>query len=468
MAFGLIVLDGWGYSEKTEGNAVKQAKTPNFDSLWKNNSHTLLKAHGRAVGLPEGYMGGSEVGHIHLGAGRRVEQEFTRINDSIDDGTFFENDELKKAFNRKRVHLMGLTSDAGVHSHVKHLKALIEMGERQGCKTFVHAFTDGRDTPPKYAENYLKDLEADSVTGRYFAMDRDENWKRTRKTFRMLTEGKGHKAETDLEALKKAYERGETDEFVEPTLVNEEAMIKPEDAIIFFNFRADRARQLTQLFLKKGFHIFTLTQYDDDFDAPVAFPPHFLKNTLGEWLSKKGLTQFRTAETQKYAHVTFFFNGRREKPFKKEERLIVPSPKVPTYDLQPGMNADKVTKHLIEKAKQHDFVLVNYANPDMVGHTGKMKAAIKAVEAVDKQLEKIIPLFDQCIILADHGNAERMKLDDGSPCTAHSTNPVPCMIVSDEDHELKEGGSLFNVASTVLELMGLKKPPEMTDSVLSN
>ena len=460
VTFGLIVLDGWGHSKKKEKNAVLAAKTPNFDRLWDGYPHTLLKAHGEAVGLPKGFQGGSEVGHLHLGAGRLIPQKMVEIDGYITDGSFFRNRHLVSACKRKRVHFIGLLSDQGVHSHIRHLKALLKMRP----DAFVHAFLDGRDTPPKSALKYVRQFRnIATVSGRYYAMDRDGRWKRIQKAFDCMTKGKGREAKTAEQAVLDAYKRGETDEFVSPTLVNPDGVIREGDAVVFFNFRADRARQLTKKFLEETKTYFvSMSEYDKALEERIAFKPHYVEDSLGEVLSMAGKTQLRIAETEKYAHVTFFFSGEREKPFKGEDRVLVRSPRVATYDLKPEMSAYEVTDKLVKAAKKYDFVIINYANGDMVGHTGIFRAAVKAVESVDKCVGKIIPLFDECIILADHGNCEAMT---GKTKTSHTLNPVPCILVTERKIKLKKG-SLYNIAPTILELMGIKKPGKMADSLV--
>ncbi|MBN3036848.1 MAG: 2,3-bisphosphoglycerate-independent phosphoglycerate mutase [Candidatus Diapherotrites archaeon] len=469
--FVLIVLDGWGHSTKRKGNAIRAAQTPNFDALWKRYPHCLLKTWGNSVGLPAKGMGGSEVGHLTLGAGRVVEQEALLIDRAIKDRSFKKNPALVKACSRKRVHFMGLLSDQYVHSHINHLLALLRLRP----DAFVHAFLDGRDTPPKSAAKYLRMTKRQSpvasIMGRYYAMDRDNRWDRTELAFSMLRHGKGFRAATAMDGLAAAYARGETDEFVKPTLVNSDAVVRDGDGVVFFNFRPDRARQLTELFLSRTKTAFTsMTQYSEGLKTNVAFRKELPKNTFGEMVSRKGLKQLRIAETEKYAHVTYFFSGGREKAFPGEKRIIVPSPKVATYDLKPEMNASKVTEKLLQSLHGFDFVVVNYANCDMVGHTGVFSAAVKAVEAVDECLGRVIArvqeLGGQAIILADHGNAEEMIMEDGSPATYHSFNRVPCIAVTGRKICLRDG-ALFNVAPTILELMGLSKPKEMDWSLIA-
>ncbi len=508
--FLLIIMDGWGYREEVEGNAVRLAGTPHLDALQAAYPFTLLKASGEAVGLPEGQMGNSEVGHLNIGAGRIVYQDLTRINMAIKDGSFFENKVLKEAFRRAKetggkVHLLGLVSDGGVHSHIEHIYALLELAKREGLcdRTFVHAFTDGRDTPPTSGVEYLaalvrkmKELSCGrvaSVSGRYYAMDRDKRWERTAQAYRALVLGEGYRANDPVEAVKAAYERGETDEFIKPTVIYEGdhpvALIEDGDVVIFFNFRADRARQLTMALTKKDFREFErpkfpklayfvcMTLYDETFDLPVAFPPVHLKNIWGEVVSKANLYQLRIAETEKYAHVTYFFNGGEEEPFPLEERKLIPSPRdVPTYDLKPEMSAYEVTEEVIRriKTRKYSFIVMNYANGDMVGHTGVLEAAIKAVKVVDECVGRVISVWrevmDQApaIVTADHGNCE-MMIDPktGEPFTAHTANPVPFYLVDDRFKGAKlKPGILGDIAPTALFLMGLEIPKEMTGKVL--
>lgn len=476
--FVLIIMDGWGIRKERKNNAVKLARTPNFDKLWEGNPHCQLKAAGKAVGLPAGYMGNSEVGHMNLGAGRLVKQELTRINESIKNGSFFRNEVLIETIKKikkdnGRLHLMGLLSDAGVHAHSNHLFALMKLARKYEVPVLIHIFSDGRDTPPKSVMKYIRQLkkkmkeeEIATLSGRYYAMDRDKNWKRTKRAYEAIIGKRGRRAETVEKAVKKAYQKGETDEFISPTIIDGYEGVKDGDGYIFFNFREDRARQLTKaLGMRKfGKHKKTcfacMYEYDEKFDLPAAFKKPDLKNVLAEVLSKKGKKQFHIAETQKYAHVTYFFNGGREKPFKGEDRKIIPSVKVSTYDKRPRMSAYKICNEVLKRLGKYDFIVVNFANPDMVGHTGVLKAAIKAVETVDRCVEKIVKkvldLDGMCLITADHGNCEEMT---GKYETSHTINEVPCILVSGEA-KLKNG-KLGNVAPTILKLMGLKKPKEM-------
>jgi 2,3-bisphosphoglycerate-independent phosphoglycerate mutase len=477
----LVVLDGWALAEPGPGNAIELADTPVFDGLWASHPHTTLTAWGRAVGLPEGQMGNSEVGHLNLGAGAIVKQDLLRIDEAIEDGSFFENEALRAACDTERLHLLGLVSAGGVHASMDHLKALIELARREGVKDVViHAFTDGRDTNPDSGAGYLAEVESwggarvASVTGRYYAMDRDNRWERTELTRDALVEGKAEfSADSGEAAVRAAYERGETDEFIKPTLVGEEGRIRPGDSVIFFNFRPDRARQLTQAIAEvPDVRLTTLTQYHEDWDYPVAFPQERPAVTLASVLADRGLSQLHVAETEKYAHVTYFFNGGEEDPFPGEDRCLVDSPRdVPTYDHKPEMSAREATDAFVERWSGGDYTfgIINYANPDMVGHTGVIEAAVKAVETVDECLGRLVETVDQgggvCLITADHGNADNMLEPDGSPNTAHSMNPVPVVVTADV-RGLRAGGILADLAPTVLDLLGLEKPSEMTGEKL--
>ncbi len=509
----LVIMDGCGWREEKDGNAFKLANTPNLDMYQGKYPFTLLEASGEAVGLPPGQMGNSEVGHLNLGAGRIVYQELTRINMAIKDGSFFDNPVLKSAMEavrndpKARLHLMGLVSDGGVHSQMEHLFALLKMAadHKIGERVCVHAFMDGRDTPPKsgiqHLERLMKEMEKlgsgaiASVCGRYYAMDRDKRWHRVERAYEMLVRAKGRLEKDPAEAVKHAYEQGETDEFITPILIENDICpiakgakgpLKDGDAVIFFNFRADRARELTRALTEEGFSFFdvhdrpnlstyvTMTRYDETFDLPVAFPPARLKNILGEVVSKAGLRQLRISETEKYAHVTYFFNGGEEEPFPQEDRILIPSPKdVPTYDLKPEMSAREITAKLLEAIDKgvYSLIVVNFANGDMVGHTGVLEAAIKACEVVDECVGKVTERFRNTggavIITADHGNAEIMKLPDGSPATAHTTDKVPCYLVDDQRlNATLHQGILADVAPTLLAIMGLPKPHEMTGKPL--
>jgi 2,3-bisphosphoglycerate-independent phosphoglycerate mutase len=475
-----VVLDGWGLAEPGPGNAVSLADTPVFDELWERWPTTTLTAWGPAVGLPEGQMGNSEVGHLNLGAGTIVKQDLLRIDEAIEDGSFFENEVLRAACDTERLHLLGLVSAGGVHASMEHLKALVKLASDQGVEDIViHAFTDGRDTNPDSGAGYIAELEAElpanarvaSVTGRYYAMDRDRRWDRTELAVKAVVDGEAEfSAETGEEAVRAAYERGETDEFIKPTLVGEEGRIRPGDSVILFNFRPDRARQLTEALSKEvpDLRITTLTEYQEDWDYPVAFPQERPAVTLASTLASRGMTQLHVAETEKYAHVTYFFNGGEEEPFEGEDRCLVDSPRdVPTYDHKPEMSAREATDAFVERWSGGDYAfgIINYANPDMVGHTGVIEAAVKAVETVDECLGRLVETVEEgggvCLITADHGNADNMLEPDGSPNTAHSMNPVP-VIVTAETGSLRDGGILADVAPTLLALMGSDPPPEMS------
>ena len=497
----LIVLDGWGYREDADQNAILAANTPNLDALTKEYPNTLISGSGLDVGLPEGQMGNSEVGHVNLGAGRVVYQDFTKVTKSIADGEFEHNPALVKAIDDavskdKAVHIMGLLSPGGVHSHEDHIFAALKMAAHRGAKkVYLHAFLDGRDTPPQSAEASLEKADAvfaeigrgktATIIGRYFAMDRDKRWDRVTKAYDLITQGKGEAtADSAVAGLKASYEAGKNDEFVPPTVIGESVSVEDGDAIIFMNFRADRARQLTQVFVDKNFDGFELavkpelsafvmlTQYSADFDAPVAFPAEKLVNVLGEWLEKQDKTQLRISETEKYAHVTFFFSGGVEKEFKGEERILIPSPDVATYDLQPEMNSEKLTDELVGaiESGKFDVIICNYPNGDMVGHTGDFDAAVKACEAVDKCIGRVVEALKktggECLITADHGNAEQMvDNESGQAHTAHTSEPVP-FIYFGRDAEPRKGGTLSDVAPTMLHLMGVEQPEEMTGKTI--
>ncbi|MCR4441648.1 MAG: 2,3-bisphosphoglycerate-independent phosphoglycerate mutase [Peptococcaceae bacterium] len=503
----LIILDGWGVSGKKEGNAVAAARKPCFESLLAQYPNAVLEASGESVGLPEGQMGNSEVGHLNIGAGRIVYQELTRINRAIRTGEFQKNPVLTEAMDKaaqggKNLHLMGLLSDGGVHSHIDHLFSLLEMAAARGLKkVFVHALLDGRDVPPANAGEYVRALEEKmrelktgkiaTVTGRYYTMDRDKRWDRVEKGYRAMVEGEGLKASMALEAVEKAYEMKLTDEFVKPTVIVDNegrpvGLVQPQDVMIMFNFRADRARQISYAFTEPGFkafarsggflglHYVCFTQYDAALEAPVAFPPQNLDNTLGEVVSKAGLRQLRIAETEKYAHVTFFFNGGLEEPYPGEDRVLIDSPKVATYNLQPEMSAPGITGKAVEMIDEQDYdlVVINYANPDMVGHTGQFAAAVKAIETVDrcmkKVIEKVVEKGGACLITADHGNAECMlDTETRQPVTAHTCNLVPVILAGRGTQKMRlRSGSLQDIAPTVLELMDIEKPVEMTGESL--
>ena len=503
----LMILDGFGINEQEEGNAVKLAETPNIDSLMKKYPTTKIKPSGLAVGLPEGQMGNSEVGHTNIGAGRIVYQELTRITKSIEDGDFFSNEEFIKAIenckkNNSKLHILGLLSDGGVHSHNRHLYGLLELAKRRDFENvYVHCFLDGRDTPPASAENYIMELQEKmkekgvgkiaSISGRFYSMDRDKRWQRIKKAYDALVNGVGVKYANVINAIENSYQKEVFDEFVEPTVITSAdgetpiAKIEENDSIIFFNFRPDRAREITRAIVDKDFKEFEtkkiktyfvcFTSYDETMpNVHIAFKKEQIKNTLGEVLSNKGLTQLRIAETEKYAHVTFFFNGGEEKQYKGEDRILVPSPKVETYDLQPEMSAYEVTEKVIDAilSQKYDCIILNYANPDMVGHTGSLEAAIKAVEAIDECVGKVVKAIEQThgnvIITADHGNCEQMiDYATGDPHTAHTTNLVPMILVSENQNiKLKSEGKLADLAPTILDLMNIKKPQEMTGETL--
>ena len=490
-----MILDGFGIAP-TEGNAIAAAKHPNMDKIFAENPHTQIGASGMDVGLPDGQMGNSEVGHTNIGAGRIVYQELTRITKSAQDGDMDKNEALLKAMNNakdngKALHFMGLLSDGGVHSHNTHLYALLEMAKRVGVeKVFVHCFMDGRDVPPSSGKDYVKELmdkleeigvgKIATVMGRYYAMDRDNRWERVEKAYAAMVYGEGEQAECPLCAMQNSYDKEVTDEFVVPTVVKGAEPISEGDSVIFYNFRPDRAREITRTLVdpdftgferKKGFFPLTyvcMTQYDATMpNVEVAYKPESLVNTFGEYISNKGLTQLRIAETEKYAHVTFFFNGGVEKQYPGEDRILVKSPAVATYDLQPEMSAYEVTDKMVEAVKsgKYDALILNYANCDMVGHTGVFEAAVKAVEAVDTCVGRVVEAVKEmggCVLLtADHGNADKMVDEDGTPFTAHTTNPVPFCVIN-HPCQLREGGRLADIAPTMLKILGLEQPAEMT------
>jgi 2,3-bisphosphoglycerate-independent phosphoglycerate mutase len=491
----LVILDGWGIAPKSPGNAITQANLPTMTQLWNSCPHTTLNASNGDVGLPEGIMGNSEVGHLNMGAGRVVMQDLVRINKSIADGEFFKSPVLLEHMQKARrdgktIHFMGLLSDGGVHSDIGHLYALLELAKRLDCsKVWVHAFLDGRDTPPRSAQKYIVALEQKivqlkvgriaTVMGRYYAMDRDCRWDRTAKAYYAITQAQGLHDDNAVDALKEAYGRDEGDEFVLPTVIEGYGGFEENDLVVFYNFRSDRPRQLVQALYQPDFKAFDrktfydpdvvcMTEYDKTFHLPTVFPPMQLNNRLGQYLSKLGLRQLRIAETEKYAHVTFFFNGGVEVPNPGEDRILVNSPKVATYDLKPEMSAGEVTDKLVEQicSKKYDFILVNYANPDMVAHTASMAATIKALEYVDSCLARVLAAVKSsgglCVVCSDHGHAEQL-LDyaTGGPWTAHTLNPVPFIVVTDKTLKLRSG-RLGDVAPTVLQLMGLTQPKEMT------
>ena len=471
----LVILDGWGCAPAGPGNAVALADTPTFDRLWETFPHTTLDASGPAAGLPPGQMGNSEVGHLTIGAGRRLHQDLMRVNAAIEDGSFFENPVLQSAFERgKRVHLLGLVSHGGVHSHIEHLKALLRFAPE---KTWIHAFTDGRDVSPTSAVRDLAELPLEriaTVVGRYYAMDRDNRLDRTQKAFDAIVDGRGTVSSSAglLDAVQASYDAGITDEFLEPLCVEGTPRLEAGDTAIFFNFRPDRGRQLTRLLLDHGVDVTTMTSYSSELDVPVVFGEQDVPNTLAEVLAAHGVRQLHVAETEKYAHVTYFFNGGREEAWPGETRLLVPSPRdVPSYDLKPEMSAAGVADRVVaEVGDGYGFCVVNFANPDMVGHTGSIPAVIEAVETADAALarvvERVTELGGVALITADHGNAEKMLEDDGvSPHTAHTTNLVP-LIVTAAGATLSDGGELADLAPTVLHLLGLEPPREMTGKLL--
>lgn len=500
----LLILDGWGLGQKPEADAILQANTPFFDHLWATRPHSTLITFGEDVGLPEGQMGNSEVGHLNIGAGRIVWQELARINKAVRERELHTNETLLKALdhaktNGKSVHFIGLVSDGGVHSHIEHLKALCDIAVERGCpETYVHAFTDGRDCDPKsgagFLENLLQHIDNKpvalaSVVGRYYAMDRDKRWERVKLAYDLLVNGVGEHTINFPEALRKSYADGVTDEFLQPmwnaALTKEQATIQEGDVVVCFNFRTDRCREITQVLTQEDLHEYnmhalplyyvTMTRYDDTYkNVHVMFEKDDVKMTLGEVLEQAGKTQVRIAETEKYPHVTFFFSGGREEPFAGERRLMVPSPKVATYDLQPEMSAEGITTAIMAdiQANAPDFICLNFANTDMVGHTGVFSAAMKAAETVDGCISRIIPLALEkgysCIVIADHGNSDYMINEDGTPNTAHTKNPVPCILVSEQFNQVKtlRNGRLADVAPTLLALMDMERGAEMTGECL--
>ena len=499
----LIILDGFGINHnKKEKNAVLLSKTPHLDSLFKKYPSTEIICHGKDVGLPKGIMGNSEVGHLNIGAGRIVYQDLLRINESIEDSSFFKNKSITNFLTnikKNDLHILGLLSDGGVHSHINHLFAILKIVKQKNIKNvFIHPILDGRDTSPTSGINYIKKLQdfinknkigkIASLCGRFYAMDRDNRWNRTEKAYNLFTFGKGIYKTNSITAIEEAYEKGETDEFIKPIVIVDENKntnyIKNGDGVLFFNFRADRARQITKAFINSKFYYFdrkkiktnfiSMTKYSKDFDIPVFFPPVFIQNTIGEIISKKFLNQLRIAETEKYAHITYFFNGGIEKPFEKEDRVLVPSPKnIATYDMQPEMSAFELTKIFLKKIKEKDysFIVLNFANPDMVGHTGDLKATKKAIEAVDLCLGKIIKKFKKeenaIIITSDHGNAEQMTDKKGQKHTAHTLNKTPFLIISEvhKNSKLKKG-TLKDIAPTILKILEIEKNNDMTGNCL--
>ncbi len=491
----LIILDGFGIREKKSGNAIYHASTPNIDKIFSENPYTTLEASGEDVGLPEGQMGNSEVGHLNIGAGRIVYQEFTRINKSIEDGSFYKNEELLniiKKVNRKNssLHIMGLLSDGGVHSHIKHLFTILKMAKEKNVKkVYIHAWLDGRDTPPnsgidyiKMCEHKIKEYEIGeiaTISGRYYAMDRDNRWERIKKSYDAIVNAQGEKFEDPKQTILDSYKSEVTDEFFVPKVNKSYSGIKENDGIICFNFRPDRAREITRCFIEKDFNEFEIdkieissylcmTTYNKNFkNVSIIFKPQKLNQTLGEYISNKGLKQLRIAETEKYAHVTFFFNGGIENPYPGEDRILIPSPKVSTYDLKPEMSANEITKEVIKKieSEKYDIIILNYANCDMVGHTGNFDATVKAVEAVDKCLKQVIDSISIkngiALITADHGNAEKMITKDGKKFTSHTTNKVPLCIVN-YPCNLKKDGKISDIAPTILKILELPIPKEIS------
>jgi 2,3-bisphosphoglycerate-independent phosphoglycerate mutase len=474
----LVVLDGWGCAPAGPGNAVELAATPVMDALWDEFPHTMLEASGEAVGLPPGQMGNSEVGHLTIGSGRILDQDLQRVNRAVADGSIFENDALVNAFTRARdrggdVHLLGLVSYGGVHSHIDHLRALLELARRAGMedRTWIHAFTDGRDVSPTSAVRDLAELPRDriaTVAGRYWAMDRDHRWDRTERALAAIVEGEGGTASDPVAAVEASYAAGVTDEFVEPVAIEGRRRLQHGDAAIVFNFRPDRARQLTEKLLAGGHDVTTMTRYRDDLDCPVAFAEHEVRDTLAEVLARHDRRQLHAAETEKYAHVTYFFNGGREEEWPGETRVLVPSPRdVPSYDHKPEMAASEVARRVCAEVRHtYAFAVVNFANPDMVGHTGVIPAVVAAVETADACLGEVVAAVQAAggvvLVTADHGNAEQMLESDGvSPHTAHTTNPVP-LVVTDRTRTLQDGGELSDLAPTALDLLGLPQPDAMT------
>ncbi|MFP4606257.1 MAG: 2,3-bisphosphoglycerate-independent phosphoglycerate mutase [Thiohalospira sp.] len=497
----LTILDGWGYREEPADNAIAAARTPNWDRLWGQFPHTLIRGSGAEVGLPADQMGNSEVGHLNLGAGRVVYQEYTRVSRAIETGSFFENHTLVEPVEQavasdRAVHILGLLSPGGVHSHEEHIHAMIRLAVERGARVYVHAFTDGRDTAPRSAIESIDRLQARlqeygggrvaSIIGRYYPMDRDHRWSRVQTAWDVIVDGRGeYTAEDPLAGIRAAYERGESDEFISATAIpdadGQPVRIEDGDAVIFMNYRSDRARQITRAFVEPGFDGFerrrvpelatfvTLTEYSADFDVPVAFPPHRLHNGFGEYVADLGLRQLRIAETEKYAHVTFFFNGGVEEPYEGEDRVLVPSPAVATYDEQPEMNAPEVTRRLINAVESGDYdvLICNFANPDMVGHSGDFAATVAAIEALDGclgELETAVRgVGGELLVTADHGNAEVMRNPEtGQAHTAHTSNPVPFLYIGPRSVTMESGGALSDVAPTMLALMGVEQPEEMT------
>ncbi len=500
----LAILDGWGINEREDGNAAKLAKTPNLDSLMKQYPNTIMHTSGLNVGLPDGQMGTSEVGHMNIGAGRIVYQDLAKITKSIQDGDFYTNEAFLSAVknckeNNSDMHIMGLTSDGGVHTHINHLFALLELCKREGLENvYIHCFTDGRDTPPTSGETYILELEEKikeigvgkiaSISGRYYAMDRDTNWDRVKLAYDALTKGEGFTAKNAIDAIENAYQREEFDEFIKPTVIVENdkpvALVKANDSVIFFNFRRDRAREITRAFVDDEFKGFEreklpltyvcMTEYDETMpNVKIAYKTEPIRNTFGEYINKLGCKQLRIAETEKYAHVTFFFDGGKEEQYENKDQILVASPKVATYDLKPEMSAYEVTDKLVDAIRKgtYDVIILNYANCDMVGHTGILEAAIKAVETVDECIGRVVEEVKRVngaiLITADHGNCEQMiDYETGDPHTAHTTNPVPLIAIGLEDGTKLREGRLADIAPTMLEIMGVEKPVEMTGESL--
>jgi len=497
--FLLAILDGWGVSDSLQGNAIAVANTPVMDGLLEEYPHTTLYASGEAVGLPPGQMGDSEVGHLNIGAGRLVPQDFQRINHSVKDGEFYHNEALLGAMKHagesgSTLHLMGLLSDGGVHSHIEHLFALLGMAKKEGLsKVFIHAFLDGRDVPPRCSMKYVRMLEDCSddagvgtmrtIMGRYYAMDRDNRWERTKLAYDAIVRAEGPRVDSAEEAIQQSYHDGVGDEFLVPRVIGPSAPMDDTDAVIFFNFRPDRPRQLTRAIIEEDFsefdrgpapplpYLVTMTEYEDDFGVPVAFAPDEVREVLADVIAESGKTQLHIAETEKYAHVTYFFNGGVEELKKGEDRVLIPSPKVATYDLKPEMSAHEVASETVRRIEsgKYDFIVLNFANCDMVGHTGIMKAAVKAVEAVDRGLGTVLDAIfysgGSAFVTGDHGNAETM-LEDGYACTAHSCSSVPFVNATEDKRPLRPGGTLGDIAPTILEELQLPKPVEMTGTSL--
>ncbi len=504
----LMILDGFGVNEKTEGNSVKLANTPNLDEILQKNPNTIIHTSGLEVGLPEGQMGNSEVGHTNIGAGRIVYQDLAKITKAIEDGDFFSVPEFVKAIenckkNNSKLHILGLLSDGGVHSHNRHLYALLELAKRKDFENvYIHCFMDGRDTPPASGEGYISELEEKikekgvgqiaTISGRFYAMDRDKRWERVSQAYNAIVNGEGEKYTSAISAIEESYQKETFDEFVKPTVITNKngepvAQIEDGDSVIFFNFRPDRAREITRSIVDKDFDGFEtkklntyfvcMTPYDETMpNVNIAYKKEEIKNTFGEYISKKGLKQLRIAETEKYAHVTFFFNGGEEKQYEGEDRILVPSPKVETYDLKPEMSAYEVTEKVVEaiKSEKYDSIILNFANPDMVGHTGSVEAAVKALETIDECVIKVVSAINEVngvlLITADHGNAEQMiDYKTGEPHTAHTTNPVPLAIVGMPSNKKLKEGRLADLAPTMLDIMGIEKPEEMTgESLIEN